>query len=139
MFAAACLVGAVVTTGGLDMVSEAASKLNPHVLIIGGAVAMCAMGMITGGDSSALNTIFPFFFPAVTAIGVPALNATMAGSLITVAGQAFPPCDTLVFMACGVLSGVLGVKKIDPMKVMILDLPIGIFLTAFGMFYLYVY
>lgn len=139
MFAAACLVGAVVTTGGLDMVSEAASKLNPHVLIIGGAVAMCAMGMITGGDSSALNTIFPFFFPAVTAIGVPALNATMAGSLITVAGQAFPPCDTLVFMACGVLSGVLGVKKIDPMKVMMLDLPIGIFLTAFGMFYLYVY
>ena len=100
---------------------------------------MCAIGMITGGDSSALNTIFPFFFPAVTAIGVPALNATMAGSLITVAGQAFPPCDTLVFMACGVLSGVLGVKKIDPMKVMILDRPFGIFLTAFGMFYLYVY
>jgi len=139
MFAAACLVGAVVTTGGLDMVTEAAAKLNPHVLILGGSAAMSVMGMITGGDSSALNTIFPFFFPAVTAIGVPALNATVAGSLITVAGQAFPPCDTLVFMACGVLSGILGVKKIDPMKVMMLNLPIGISLTAFGLFYLYVY
>lgn len=139
MFTAACLVGAVVTTGGLDMVAEAASKLNPNVLILGGSAAMCIMGMITGGDSSALNTIFPFFFPAVTSIGVPALNATMAGSLITVAGQAFPPCDTLVFMACGVLSGILGVKKIDPMKVMMLDLPIGIFLTLVGLFYMYIY
>jgi len=139
MFTAACLVGAVVTTGGLDMVAESASKLNPHALIIGGTAAMAAMGMITGGDSSALNAIFPFFFPALTAISIPALNVTMAGSLISVAGQALPPSDTLVFMACGMLSSILGVKKIDPMKVMMLGLPISLLLIGCGLFYLYVY
>lgn len=100
---------------------------------------MAAMGMITGGDSSALNAIFPFFFPALTAIAIPALNVTMAGSLISVAGQALPPSDTLVFMACGMLSGILGVKKIDPMKVMLLGMPISILLIGCGLFYLYVY
>lgn len=139
MLSAACLVGAVVTTGGLDMVAEAASQLNPHALIIGGTAAMAVMGMITGGDSSALNAIFPFFFPALTAIGIPALNVTMAGSLISVAGQALPPSDTLVFMACGMLSGILGVKKIDPMKVMMIGMPISVLLIGCGLFYLYVY
>lgn len=139
MFTAACLVGAVSTTGGLDMVAEAAAKLNPNALILGGTVAMAAMGMITGGDSSALNTIFPFFFPALTAISIPALNVTMAGSLISVAGQALPPSDTLVFAACGLLASVLGVKKVDPMKVMMIGLPISLLLVGCGLFYLYVY
>lgn len=139
MFSAACLVGAVVTTGGLDLVAEAAAEMNPNALILGGSAAMASMGMITGGDSSALNAIFPFFFPALTSIGIPGLNVTMAGSLISVAGQALPPSDTLVFMACGMLSSILGVKKIDPMKVMMIGLPISVLLIACGLFYLYVY
>ncbi len=138
MLAASFLVGAVVTTGCLDMVTAAAEGLNPNALIIGGSAAMAVMGMITGGDSSALNAIFPFFFPALSAIGIAGLNITMAGSLISVAGQALPPSDTLVFMACGMLSGILGVKKIDPMKVMMLGMPISILMIICGLFYLYV-
>ncbi|MDR1944367.1 MAG: TRAP transporter large permease subunit [Synergistaceae bacterium] len=115
---ASFLIGAFYAAGQVEAVKEFASNLDPNSLKIGGAVAMCLMGMVTGSQSSAQSVIFSLFGPALLVAGVPAVNAAVAGAHLAMAGQGMPPADLITFVVAGLVGGVVG-KEVDMMKSMI--------------------
>jgi TRAP-type C4-dicarboxylate transport system permease large subunit len=115
---ASFLIGSFYAAGQVDVVKEFASNLDPNSLKIGGAAAICLMGMVTGSQSSAQSVIFSLLGPALLVAGVPAVNAAVAGSHLAMAGQGLPPADLITFVVAGLVGGVVG-KEVDMMKSMI--------------------
>jgi TRAP-type C4-dicarboxylate transport system permease large subunit len=115
---ASFLIGAFYAAGQVEAVKEFASNLNSNSLKIGGAVAMCLMGMVTGSQSSSQSIIFSLFGPALLVAGVPAVNAAVAGAHLAMAGQGLPPADLITFVVAGLVGGVVG-KEVDMMKSML--------------------
>ncbi|GEM_PF-1590150 len=135
---ASFMVGAIIVSGGMDAITAWASALNGHALRWGGAVAMCMMGMFTGSNGTAITTVAPFFGPALLAQG---LNITKIGAAIGVlasAGQGMPPADTNTFVVVGMLTALLGIKNINPLKIMLKSWPMWAYLFCVGMLLLYI-
>jgi TRAP-type C4-dicarboxylate transport system permease large subunit len=135
--AAALMIGAFYKAGQIDAVKEFASTLNTDVFKFGGGSAMLLIGMLTGSQSTAQNTIFSFFGPALTQIGVTDVNAAVAGAHLAMSGQGLPPADLTTFVVCGLVGGIL-FKKVDPIKAMLLNLPMCIYFAIIGFLFLYI-
>lgn len=135
--AAAVMLGAFYRAGQIETVREFASTLNTNVMKVGGSLAMLLIGMLTGSQSTAQNTIFSFFGPALMKIGVTDVNAAVAGAHLAMSGQGLPPADLTTFVVCGLVGGIL-YKKVDPVKAMLLNLPMCLYFAAVGFFFLYV-
>jgi TRAP-type C4-dicarboxylate transport system permease large subunit len=135
--AAALMLGAFYKAGQIDAVKEFASALNADVFKFGGGFSMLLIGMLTGSQSTAQNTIFSFFGPALTKIGVTDVNAAVAGAHLAMSGQGLPPADLTTFVVCSLVGGLL-YKKVDPVKAMILNLPMCVYFTIVGFIFMYI-
>lgn len=134
---AGLMLGAFYTAGQIEAVQNFALGLNQHLLKIGGTAALTLMGMLTGSQSTAQNTIFSFFGPALVKMGLDPVHVAVAGSHIAASGQGMPPADLTTFVVCGLVGGILG-TKVDPLKAMIYNLPMCICLLVFGFLFLYI-
>lgn len=141
LLAAAFMVGAVFVTGRMDAIAAWAQGLSSTALVIGGAVVMALIGMLSGSDGTATSAIAPFLGPALMGNGFAAVPVAVAIGCWAVAGQGAPPADTCTFMVCGILSGLLGddAKNINPVKVMFLTAPMWSFLFIAGFVSIYIF
>ena len=130
------MLGSFYMAGSIDTVAEFCQGLNPHVLKIGGIVAMLLIGMLTGSQSTVQNVVFSFFGPALIASGLSNLDAALVGAHAATAAQALPGANMTGFVVVGIVAGQMG-KKINPMKAMIYCLPMVIALMAIAIFFLY--
>jgi TRAP-type C4-dicarboxylate transport system permease large subunit len=137
MICACFLVGAFSAGGQVIVVKEFATGLKADVLKIGGSVAMCLMGMITGLQSATQSTIFTVFGPALISNGVAPVHAAVSGAHLAMAGQGLPPADMLTFLTAGFVGGVLG-KKVDPLRSMMYSMPMCIYYIIVGILFLYI-
>ena len=134
---AGLMLGAFYSAGQIEAVKNFALGLNQHLLKLGGAAALNLIGMLTGSQSTAQNSIFAFLGPALAQLGVDPVHAAIAGSHIAASGQGMPPADLTCFVVCGLVGGILG-KKVDPVKTMILNLPMCVYLFIVGCIFMYI-
>ena len=134
---AGLMLGAFYSAGQIEAVQNFALGLNQHLLKLGGAVSLNLIGMLTGSQSTAQNSSFAFLGPALTQLGVDPVHAAIAGSHIAASGQGMPPADLTCFVVCGLVGGILG-KKVDPVKTMILNLPMCLYLFIVGCIFMYI-
>ena len=134
---AGLMLGAFYSAGQIEAVQNFALGLNQHLLKLGGAAALNLMGMLTGSQSTAQNTIFTFLGPALAQLGVDPVHAAIAGSHIAASGQGMPPADLTCFVVCGLVGGILG-KKVDPVKTMLLNMPMCVYLFIVGCVFMYI-
>ena len=104
---------------------------------LGGSAALTLLGMLTGSQSTAQNTIFSFFGPALVEIGVDPIHAAIGGSHVAVAGQVMPPACIIAFVVCSLVGGILN-KKVDPVKTMIYCTPMAIYFLVIGVAFFFI-
>ncbi len=134
--AAAVMLGGFYAGGQIEAVKAFAQTLNANVIKIGGSAAMSLMGMLTGSQATAQNTIFSFFGPILMDMGYTAGQAGIIGSHMAAAGQGLPPADLVTFAVAGVVGGILG-RKIDPLKSMLYSSVFCFYLIVVSFIYLY--
>lgn len=98
---------------------------------------MMLIGMLTGSQSTTQNAVFSFFGPALVKTGLNPTYVAVAGANLAAAGQGMPPADLTTFVVAGIVAGMLG-KKVDPLKSMILMIPMCLCFFAIGMVFLYI-
>lgn len=131
------MLGAFYYCGSIQAVTDFAMGLENNLLKIGGAAAMCLVGMLTGSQSTTQNAIFSFFGPALVATGMNPTFAALAGANLAASGQGMPPADLTTFVICGMMSAQLN-KKVNPVKSMIYSMPMCIVFLIIGMVLLYI-
>ncbi len=134
---AAFMLGCFYAGGQIDAVMAFAQGLNAHVLKFGGAAAMALIGMLTGSQSTAQNVVFSFFGPALVNIGMNPTYVAVAGANLAAAGQGLPPADLTTFVVAGIVGGMLA-KKVNPVKSMLLMIPMCLIFLIIGMIFLYI-
>lgn len=134
---AAFMLGCFYAGGQIDAVANFAVGLNSNVLKLGGAAAMMLIGMLTGSQSTTQNVVFSFFGPALVSTGLNATHVAVAGAHLAAAGQGMPPADLTTFVVAGIVGGMLG-RKVDPLKSMILMIPMCVAFLAVGLLFLYI-
>lgn len=122
---AAFMLGCFYAAGSIDAVSQFAMSLNEGLLKIGGGIAMCLVGMLTGSQTTTQNAIFSFFGPALISTGLNPTYAALAGANLAMAGQGMPPADLTTFVVAGLVGAQLN-RKCDPVKSMMYSLPMCI-------------
>ncbi len=132
----AFMLGSFYAAGAIEQVTTFATGLDNNVLIIGGALAMILIGMLTGSQSTAQNVVFSFLGPALVASGVTPVFAAIAGANLASAGQGMPPADLTTFVVVGIISAQYG-KKVDPLKSMMYSIPMCIFMGVVGIIFCY--
>lgn len=137
LICAGLMLGAFYTAGQIEAVKGFAMGLNTTLLKFGGGAAEMAIGMLTGSQTTSQNTIFSFFGPALVQIGVSPVHAAIAGSHLAMSGQGLPPADLTTFVVAGLVGGVLG-KKVNPVKSMILNLPMCLYFAFVGFLFLFI-
>jgi hypothetical protein len=65
------------------------------------------------------------------------VNAAVAGAHLAMSGQGLPPADLTTFVVCSLVGGLL-YKKVDPVKAMILNLPMCVYFALVGFVFMYV-
>jgi hypothetical protein len=135
--AAALMLGAFYRAGQIDAVRDFAVMLNTNILKVGGGLATLLIGMLTGSQSTAQNTIFSFLGPALMKIGVGDIRAAVAGAHLAMSGQGLPPADLTTFVVCSLIGGMLK-TKVDPVKAMLLNLPMCLYFAAVGFIFMYI-
>jgi len=135
-FCAGFMLGSFYAGGQIETVKNFALGLDSHVVILGGSAAMCLMGMLTGSQTTTQNVVFSFFGPSLVEIGVSPTHAATAGASLAMAGQGMPPADLTTFVTAGIVGGALG-AKVDPVKSMIISLPMCIFFIIEALVILY--
>lgn len=129
---AAFMIGMFYASGTVDVVAGLAEGLTGPSVAIVGTVAIIAVGMLTGSQTTAQTVIVPFLAPILEQTGVDPVNIALGVSHIASAGQNMPPVGLTAFVVCGLIGGTLNVK-VDPVKVMLLSLPNSIYLAAVGL------
>lgn len=135
-FCAGFMLGCFYAAGQIEAVKNFALNLDHNVIILGGIAAMALLGMLTGSQTTTQNVVFSFFGPTLLEIGVPPTYAATAGASMAMAGQGMPPADLTTFVTAGIVGGALG-TKVDPVKSMIVSLPMCIFFMLEAVILLY--
>ena len=135
-FCAGFMLGSFYAAGQIEAVKSFALGLDHNVIIIGGTAAMSLIGMLTGSQTTAQNVVFSFFGPTLVEIGVSPTYAATAGASLAMSGQGLPPADLTTFVTAGIVGGALG-AKVDPVKSMIISLPMCIFFMIEALVILY--
>lgn len=133
----AFMIGTFYYCGSIEAVTQFAIGLDANVMKIGGTVAMCLIGMLTGSQSTTQNSIFSFFGPALVATGTNPTYAALAGANLAAAGQGMPPADLCMFVICGMMSAQLN-KKVNPVKAMLYSFPMCFVYLIIGVVLLYI-
>ena len=134
---AGLMLGAFYMAGQIEAVKNFAMGLNQTLLKLGGGGALALIGMLTGSQTTSQNTIFSFLGPALVQIGVDPVHAAIAGSHMAMSGQGLPPADLTTFVVAGLVGGILG-KKVDPVKSMLLNLPMCLYFMFVGFLFMFI-
>jgi len=134
---AGIMIGSFYAAGQISAVQEFATQLSPHLLKIGGSVALMMVGMLTGSQTTAQTTIFSFLGPALVSIGVDPIKVTVAGGHLACAGEGFPPACLTTFVVTGLVGGILGVK-VDPLRSMFYSSYLCFYFMIVGLLLLYI-
>ena len=132
------MLGAFYAGGQIDAIKAFATSLSPNVMKIGGALAVVLIGMLTGSQTTAQNTIVSFFGPSLVEVGVQPTHAVIACSNLAAAGQAAPPACIIAFVIAGLVGGIVKGEKPDPVKIMIASLPMIIYNLIIGVLFMYI-
>ena len=131
------MLGCFYAGGQIEAVQAFAQGLNEHLLKIGGAGSMALIGMLTGSQSTAQNVIFSFFGPALISIGMDPVQVAAAGAHLAAGGMGLPPADLTTFCVAGIVGSMIG-KEVDPIKSMIMMIPMCLLMITVGMILLYI-
>lgn len=129
---AGVMIGAFYEAGLIDKVLLFTKTLSAAMLKVGGGAMLMLVGMLTGSQSTAQNTIFAFLGPILTGnLDVSPRAAALGGAHLAMAGQSMPPACLTTFVIVGIVGGVLA-KKADPIRIMFLAFPITILSALIG-------
>ncbi|WP_249872832.1 TRAP transporter large permease subunit [Oceanobacillus saliphilus] len=129
---AGIMVGVFYASGLIEKVALMTEGLASSVMKLGGAVAMVVVGMLTGSQTTAQSVVITFLGPILESMHVDPTLIALGASHIAAAGQNMPPVGLTAFVVCGLIGGILN-KKVDPIKVMILALPISFYFLIIGL------
>lgn len=134
---AGLMLGAFYNAGQIETVKNFAMGLNQSLMKIGGGATLMLIGMLTGSQTTAQNSIFSFFGPALIEGGLDPVRAAIAGSHLAMSGQGMPPADLTTFVVAGLVGGILSIK-VDPVKTMLLNLPMCLYFAAVGFLFMFI-
>ncbi|SFE56571.1 hypothetical protein [Alteribacillus iranensis] len=134
---ASFMVGVFYASGLIDKVSEMAEGLAPSMVKIGGSLSVVIVGMLTGSQTTAQSVNITFIGPILERMGVDPTFIALGASHIAAAGQNMPPVGLTAFVVCGLIGGILN-KQVDPLKVMFLALPNGLYFFAVGLIFWFI-
>lgn len=129
---AGIMLGSFYASGMIEKIIIYTQGLSGGALKIGGGAMMGVVGMITGSQTTAQNTIFTFLSQILTkTLNVDPVMAALGGAHIACAGQSLPPGNLTAFVIAGIVGGVLA-KEVDPIKISIYVLPVTIVMFIIG-------
>ena len=141
---AALLLGAFYAAGQIEAVQAVAASMEAGALKISGGLGILLISALTGSQSTGQNTIFSFLAPALASVGVDPVHAAVASAHIASGGQAFPPVSAPALAISAVVESILVQKlgkdagKVDPIRVMVLTLPMSIYFVIVGFLFLFI-
>lgn len=141
---AALLLGAFYAAGQIEAVQAFAASMEAGALKISGGLGILLISALTGSQSTGQNTIFSFLAPALASVGVDPVHAAVASAHIASGGQAFPPVSAPALAISAVVESILVQKlgkdagKVDPIRVMVLTLPMSIYFVIVGFLFLFI-
>lgn len=141
---AALLLGAFYAAGQIEAVQAFAASMEAGALKVSGGLGILLISALTGSQSTGQNTIFSFLAPALASVGVDPVHAAVASAHITSGGQAFPPVSAPALAISAVVESILVQKlgkdagKVDPIRVMVLTLPMSIYFVIVGFLFLFI-
>lgn len=135
---AGIMLGSFYVSGMIDKIMAYTADLSPHLLKLGGGSMMGLVGMITGSQTTAQNTIFSFLSQIlIKNLNVDPILAALGGAHIACAGQSLPPANLTAFVVAGIVGGVL-MREINPIKISVYALPVTIvsFIIGFAVWFI---
>ena len=141
---AALLLGAFYAAGQIEAVQAFAASMEAGALKVSGGLGILLISALTGSQSTGQNTIFSFLAPALTSVGVDPVHAAVASAHSASGGQAFPPVSAPALAISAVVESILVQKlgkdagKVDPIRVMVLTLPMSIYFVIVGFLFLFI-
>ena len=141
---AALLLGAFYAAGQIEAVQAFAASMEAGALKVSGGLGILLISALTGSQSTSQNTIFSFLAPALASVGVDPVHAAVASAHIASGGQAFPPVSAPALAISAVVESILVQKlgkdagKVDPIRVMVLTLPMSIYFVIVGFLFLFI-
>ena len=141
---AALLLGAFYAAGQIEAVQAFAASMEAGALKVSGGLGILLISALTGSQSTGQNTIFSFLAPALASVGVDPVHAAVASAHIASGGQAFPPVSAPALAISAVVESILVQKlgkdagKVDPIRVMVLTLPMSIYFVIIGFLFLFI-
>jgi len=130
---AGIMVGSFYAAGLIDRVVEITQGLSNTIVTFGGGIGLALIGMLTGSQTTAQNTLVPLMGPILTeTFDISKLSAVLGASHIAVGGQAFPPVSLTAFVVAGIVGGVVKNKEVNPVKIMLYALPVDIYFLLVG-------
>lgn len=128
---AGIMVGVFYEAGLIDVVQQATRHLAPHLMATVGGLATLGVGMLTGSQTTAQTMIVSMMAPALTHLGKDPVSVAMGAAQLAMAGQSMPPVGLTTFVVTGLVGGILK-TRVDPVKTMMLALPVTIYFTLVG-------
>ena len=141
---AALLLGAFYAAGQIEAVQAFAASMEAGALKVSGGLGILLISALTGSQSTGQNTIFSFLAPALASVGVDPVHAAVASAHIASGGQAFPPVSAPALAISAVVESILVQKlgkdagKVDPIRVLVLTLPMSIYFVIVGFLFLFI-
>lgn len=141
---AALLLGAFYAAGQIEAVQAFAASMEAGALKVSGGLGILLISALTGSQSTGQNTIFSFLAPALASVGVDPVHAAVASAHIASGGQSFPPVSAPALAISAVVESILVQKlgkeggKVDPIRVMVLTLPMSIYFVIVGFLFLFI-
>jgi len=134
----AVMLGSFYAGGQIELIKTFASTLEPSVMKIGGAAAVILIGMLTGSQSTAQNTIVSFFGPSLVNAGVNPAYAVIACANLAAAGQVAPPACIVAFVVAGLVGNASKDGDPDPVKIMLYSSPIIVWNLIVGFIFMFI-
>lgn len=129
---AGIMLGSFYASGMIGKIVMYTQGLSAGALKLGGGSMLGLVGMITGSQTTAQNTIFTFLSQIlVNNLNVDPVMTALGGAHIACAGQSLPPANLTAFVVAGIVGGVLA-KEIDPIKISLYALPVTIVMFIIG-------
>lgn len=133
---AAFFIGTFFIGGHIQAIKVFSSELSINMLRIGFAASELLMGLLTGSQSTAQNTILAFMAPILKQMGISAEHAALASAHIASGAQSLPPTSLTALVIASMVAGILN-TKVNAIRSMVLCLPMCIYMILCGIVFLY--
>lgn len=131
------MVGVFYRAGLIEAVQNYTESLASGALKLGGGISTILVGMLSGSQTTAQTVMLTFLGPVLTNLGDDPINVATGGALFAMAGQSMPPVGLTTFVVAGIVAGMIN-AKVDPVKIMIIVLPVSLFFAIAGFFFWFI-